>query len=115
MKRATTILAVFLMTILPALPVQAATGGEKIFKSKCVKCHAVFGRGGITGPDLTTISAKMTENELKAKLEYPKKDKPASIMPSFKNLPKNNMTDLLNYLKTLKALPPPSGKCDCPF
>ncbi|OGT98785.1 MAG: cytochrome C [Geobacteraceae bacterium GWC2_48_7] len=103
MKKTIAMLALFSAVTLLSVAAQAATNkGEEIFQAKCAMCHAIKGKGGTMGPDLTKISAKMKEKDLRAKLEDPKKSNPSSTMPSFKNLPKADMTALLGYLKTLK-------------
>jgi cytochrome c2 len=102
MKKAIATLTVISAVTLLTVAAQAANKGEEIFQAKCAMCHAVKGKGGTMGPDLTKISARMKEKDLKAKLEDPKKTHPSSAMPSFKSLPKEDMTALLGYLKTLK-------------
>lgn len=102
MKRAITMLAVFSAVALLTVAAQAANKGEEIFQSKCAMCHAVKGKGGTMGPELTKVSAKLKEKDLKTKLEDPKKTNPSSTMPSFKSLAKDDMTALIGYLKTLK-------------
>ncbi len=102
MKRAVTIFAICAAVALVTVAAQAASTGEQIFKEKCSVCHAVKGQGGKIGPDLTKISATLKEKDLKAQLENPKKANPSSAMPSFKTLPKADMTALIGYLKTLK-------------
>lgn len=102
MKKVIATLTVISAVTLLTVAAQAANKGEEIFQAKCAMCHAVKGKGGSMGPDLTKISSKMKEKDLKAKIEDPKKSNPSSTMPSFKNLPKADMTALLGYLKTLK-------------
>ena len=102
MKRVVIILAVFVAVTLLTVAAQAAVNGEQVFKQKCSMCHVVNGNGGKIGPELTKISARMKEKDVKLKLENPKKSNPNSIMPSFKTLPKADMDALSGYLKTLK-------------
>lgn len=102
MKKAIAMITAFSAVALLTVTAQAASKGEEIFQSKCAMCHAVKGKGGSMGPDLTKISAKMKEKDLQAKLEDPKKSNPSSTMPSYKSLPKPDMTALLGYLKILK-------------
>ncbi len=102
MKRMIVVIAAFAIVALITVAAQAESKGGQIFAQKCAMCHAVNGKGGAVGPDLSKVSAKMKEKDIKAKLENPKKTNPNSSMPSFKALPKADMTALLGYLKTLK-------------
>ncbi|BCS52977.1 cytochrome c [Geobacter sp. SVR] len=102
MKRALTLIAAFAAVALLTVAAQAENKGEQIFAQKCAMCHKANGKGGAIGPDLSKISARMKEQDLKGKLENPKKSNPSSSMPSFKTLPKADMDALVGYLKTLK-------------
>lgn len=101
MKRAVMIIAAFAAAALITVAAQAEGLGEQIFQKKCAMCHSVKGKGGSLGPELTTVSARMKEKELREKLENPKKANPTSSMPSYKSLAKADMNALLGYLKTL--------------
>jgi mono/diheme cytochrome c family protein len=102
MKRILTVIAAFAAVALVTVAAQAENKGEQIFNQKCAMCHLVKGKGGAIGPELTKVSARLKENDIKAKLENPKKSNPSSAMPVFKTLPKADMDALLGYLKTLK-------------
>jgi len=102
MKRMIVVIAAFAIVALITVAAQAENKGEQIFSQKCAMCHAVNGKGGAVGPDLSKISANMKEKAIKAKLENPKKLNPDSSMPSFKTLTKADMSALLGYLKSLK-------------
>ena len=102
MKRTYVVLAVFAAFALMASTAQAESKGEQIFKQKCTMCHVVKGKGGNIGPDLSKVSVKLMENDVRNKLESPKKSNPSTSMPSFKTLPKADMDALLGYIKTLK-------------
>lgn len=102
MKRVIVVFAAFVLVALITVSAQAEGAGDQIFARKCAMCHAVNGKGGKIGPELSKVSAKLKEQELKAKLENPKKSNPNSSMPSFKTLPKADLDALLGYLKTLK-------------
>ncbi|OGR26085.1 MAG: cytochrome C [Desulfuromonadaceae bacterium GWB2_53_15] len=102
MKRVVAVFAAFAVVALLTVAAQAGSKGEQIFSQKCAMCHVIKGKGGAIGPELTKIASKMKENDLKVKLENPKKTNPNSSMPSFKTLPKAEMDALLGYLKTLK-------------
>ncbi len=102
MKRAVIIIAAFIAVTLLTVAAQAASNGEQLFKQKCTMCHIVSGKGGQIGPDMTTVSGRMAEKDVREKLEKPKNSNPTSSMPSFKTLPKADMDALMGYLRTLK-------------
>lgn len=102
MKRVIALVAAFALVALITVSAQAQGKGDQLFAQKCAACHMVNGKGGSFGPELTGISARMSGNALREKLENPKKSNPKSLMPSFKALPKADMDALLEYLKTLK-------------
>ncbi len=102
MKRMIVVFAAFALVALITVAAQAESKGGKIFSQKCAMCHAVNGKGGAIGPDLSKVSAKLKEKDVRAKLENPKKTNPNSLMPSFKTLPPADLSALLGYLKTLK-------------
>jgi alcohol dehydrogenase (cytochrome c) len=60
-----------LKTAAPATPA-ATTGdaakGEREFNARCARCHMVRGRGGVLGPDLTTVGRDRTPAQLSAAL-----------------------------------------------
>lgn len=102
MKRALTLIAAFAAVALLTVAAQAAPKGDQIFGQKCAMCHSVQGKGGRIGPELTTVAARLGDNELVEKIRNPKKSNPNSTMPSFKGLPKGELEALAGYLKTLK-------------
>lgn len=102
MKRLIAVAAALSAVVFISVAAQADNKGEQIFRQKCAMCHTVKGKGGAIGPELTKVSARLKEADIKAQLEYPKKRNPATSMPSFKTLPKADMDALLGYLKSLK-------------
>jgi mono/diheme cytochrome c family protein len=50
------------------LPEDPSRGGQLFVSKGCVKCHAVKGEGGKTGPDLGTISLGGTQLDLAAEI-----------------------------------------------
>ncbi len=95
-------LSVLGLAVLLASAAFAESAGEKVFNQKCAMCHKVKGKGGAIGPDLSKISGKMAEPQLREKLINPKKSNANSTMPAFATLPKNDMSALLTYMKGLK-------------
>lgn len=102
MKRSYVVSAMFAAVTMMAVAAQAESTGDQIFKQKCAMCHAVNGKGGKIGPELTKIASSMNEKAIKAQIENPKKRSPSTKMPSFNTLPKADLDALLGYLKTLK-------------
>src|SRR5205814_5737444 len=58
----------------------AATGAT-IFRTNCASCHAVNGRGGHLGPDLTRIGAARSPSALAAKVRTPNRNILAGFQP----------------------------------
>jgi putative heme-binding domain-containing protein len=52
-----------------------ATNGERVFSNEqgvaCIRCHAVAGRGGAVGPDLTLAGAQFSRAQLIESVLYP--------------------------------------------
>ena len=68
--------------VAPAEPLHGnAVGGEKIYRGKgnCTQCHAIHGRGGTLGPELTDIGARRGARYLRESLTDPE----AAIPDSF--------------------------------
>lgn len=102
MKRAVAGLAVVSAVLGTDIPLQASPAGEAVFSKRCAICHVVKGKGAAIGPDLTRVSARLSEKEIREKLANPKKGNPSSNMPVFRNLPGADTEALIVYLKSLK-------------
>ena len=102
MKRVFTLIAAFAAVALLTVAAQADSRGEQVFNKKCAMCHVVKGKGGAIGPELRTLSARLSEKDIKAKIVNPRKANPASSMPGFATLPQAEMESLVGYLKTLR-------------
>lgn len=84
---------------------EIAAEGRLIWqKYNCQSCHQLFGLGGYLGPDLTNLMSQTGKGEavLRAMVKTGTKQ-----MPAF-NLPENEMTELIEFLKSADA----SGKAD---
>lgn len=89
-------------TALPAAgqPAGDAAAGRRLAERWCASCHAVApGRASDTAPAFATMARdpKRTEAYLRAWLQ-----RPHPRMPDF-NLGRDEIDDLLAYLRTLKA------------
>jgi mono/diheme cytochrome c family protein len=60
-------------TAFEAQPRGDVAAGESFFRGKgnCVTCHSVGGRGGVRGPDLSSIARQLTLSELEQSLSDP--------------------------------------------
>jgi len=93
-----------------AVSSQASPGGkDKVAKGRglfqslnCAGCHTINGVGGMVGPDLTNAGSKFKPERIMAQLNNPKQFNPASLMPSFQNLPEDQKNALVQYLESLK-------------
>lgn len=85
-----------------AKPPQASDGGgtvnaEAIYKSNCVTCHGADLTGGV-GPSLQKIGAKLSKDQIAAKIANG-----GAGMPAFKNtLEDNEIAALADWLSTKK-------------
>lgn len=102
MNRVVSVIVVLAASMLVTVVAHAESKGEQLFKQKCAMCHLVKGKGGAIGPELTKVTSRLKEGDIKSQLENPKKRNASSLMPSFKTLSKPDMDALLEYLKTLK-------------
>jgi mono/diheme cytochrome c family protein len=77
--------------------------GGRVFRERCVVCHKVNGTGGTIGSDLTKVGARHDAVYLQTLLYYPGTYYPQGVkMPSFRELPKEDMDAIIAYLLTLK-------------
>ncbi|MBE5395771.1 cytochrome c oxidase subunit II [Brevibacillus borstelensis] len=95
----------------PAAPASAnAVQGQQIFEKSCLGCHAVAGKGGKLGPNLTNFADRQrvagimpNDAEHLAKwLRDPQKEKPGNNMPNL-NLSEEQINSLVEYMSTLKV------------
>ena len=93
----------------PAENAVLADQGAEIFQLSCVNCHAVDGKGGPVGPDLTNFGDRKTvagilkndKDGLTRWLSDPDKEKPGNLMVIPK-LEENQVDALVEYLHSLK-------------
>lgn len=77
--------------------------GEQIFRnSRCPECHTINGKGGSVGPNLTIVGSRRSRDYIIQQIKNPSSHNPDSNMPSFKNLPAQDVNDLADYLSNLK-------------
>jgi ubiquinol-cytochrome c reductase cytochrome b subunit len=85
--------------------------GEKIYQSAgCGSCHRVNGEGGTIGPDLSNQGQRGRSREwLTVQIRDPKVHVPDSTMPAITSLSDQQMTELVDYLLSLKTGPSVAG------
>ena len=77
--------------------------GEKVYgDKKCAVCHAIKGKGGKVGPDLSAVGAKREAQWLEAFLKDPKASNPKGKMMPFKGSDEE-LEALVTYLRSLKC------------
>lgn len=75
--------------------------GQRLYRDlKCYYCHAVNGKGGRVGPDLSKMPGIQSDEWLAKHLRDPKTVTPGSLMPKL-NLLDEEIRALIAYLKTL--------------
>src|SRR5271170_3713164 len=73
---------------------------QSLFNARCGPCHGEDARGTAQGPGLAMNQrvAEQSEEQLRA---YLKRGNPASGMPSFSDLPADDMTTLVKFVRRL--------------
>lgn len=79
-------------------PEQVETGKRLFREARCISCHAVEGRGGTIGPELTRVASKVKPGWLRAWLENPKQYLPRTRMPQF-SFPEKEIAAIAAYLQ----------------
>jgi nitric oxide reductase subunit C len=72
----------------------------KVFNQLCIACHSLDGQGGVVGPKLDGVGARMTMNQIEVWLTDPSKVKPGTTMPKL-GLSEETIRELAAYLSTL--------------
>jgi len=76
--------------------------GAKDFQEKCAVCHKINGVGGSIGTDLSKVGERHDAVFLQTQMKDPTLYKKDTRMPSFKDMPQEDMDALIAYLLTLK-------------
>ncbi len=94
-------------------PEQIAAG-KKVYESNgCGGCHAIGGKGGNAGPDLTNTGANSTHAPawMQAQVTNPKTHTPTSTMPPYPGIKGNDLVSVGIFLSSLK----PAGASSVPL
>jgi nitric oxide reductase subunit C len=79
-----------------ASPSSAYMRGQRIWRrNNCQTCHAMYGLGGHTGPDLTTIGSRMPADYIEQVIRTGDR-----VMPAF-DLDEAESADLVAYLQAI--------------
>jgi glucose/arabinose dehydrogenase/cytochrome c551/c552 len=80
-----------------------------IANNNCLLCHRIEREGGDIGPSLNGVGTRRTADQIRATIVSPPKTTSAGApnpMPSYKEkITEDDLTRLVNYLRTLPALP----------
>lgn len=85
--------------------IEGGPGADVFNANGCGRCHAVNGRGGRRGPDLSKVGAEdeHTVDWLIAHIKNPKQHKPDSRMPAFEGkISESDLKVLAEFLAGLK-------------
>lgn len=75
--------------------------GRKLYADlKCSYCHSINGRGGVAGPDLTTVGSRRERDWFVQHFQSPQRVTPGSVMPRLNLLPEE-VDELVAYMMTL--------------
>jgi len=88
----------------------SAAQGQEIFNKSCLGCHAIAGKGGKMGPNLTNFADRErvagilahTPENVAEWLKDPQKVKPGNNMPNL-NLDDDQVKALVDYMSTLSV------------
>jgi ubiquinol-cytochrome c reductase cytochrome b subunit/menaquinol-cytochrome c reductase cytochrome b/c subunit len=92
----------------PAVHDAPVADGQRVFEqSGCLACHQLFTRGNSgPGDSLAGIGSRMTRAEIRGALLNP-----TAPMPSFRQLGRGKLDDLVAYLSALTSNPPGGPPC----
>ena len=84
---------------------QIALGKQAYESNGCGGCHAISGKGGNAGPDLTNTGGNKAHTQawFVTQIISPKKNNPGSTMPPFPGIKAAELTALTGYLTTLST------------
>ncbi len=83
-------------------PANLVTAGFVMTRSACRNCHVINGAGNDNAPKLAGIGAKHDKKWLVDHFINPQAFVKDSVMPSFKDLPKEELEAMADYLLALK-------------
>ena len=69
----------------------------------CRACHSIEGRGGEIGPSLDAVGSRLTAEQIQQQLLAPRSRNEQSIMPSFAQLPAEDLAVLIEFLSSRRS------------
>lgn len=97
----TLVIIVFLIIVTAGCDMNSR--GKQLFQNgPCKECHTIYGKGGASGPNLTYIGSKRSREYIIDQIKNPRSHNANSDMPSFGNMPVQDINDLADYLSGLK-------------
>jgi cbb3-type cytochrome oxidase cytochrome c subunit len=86
----------------PAVTSPSVLAGRILYeKNACSACHAIHGKGGTIGPDLTHVGSKRDREWNLRHFRNPQAVSPGSLMPKV-TLPDDQLQQLTDYMLSLK-------------
>ncbi|GAB4473194.1 MAG: hypothetical protein Kow00124_11880 [Anaerolineae bacterium] len=77
-----------------------ASGELLVIKYGCTDCHRIEGQGALTAPDLSGVTERLDDAELRLWLRSPRSIRPGTAMPDF-NLSDAEVEAIVAYLTAL--------------
>jgi ubiquinol-cytochrome c reductase cytochrome b subunit len=88
-------------------PVSYSAQAPILFEQNCATCHAINGKGGEEGPDLSREGSLRSIGFLQSFISDPRSVVPGASMPAFHNaLTSDQIKDIAAYLSSLKGQTP---------
>lgn len=95
-------LTLLLLYTTSALAADEAKARSLINSLGCKGCHSIAGDGGSLAPALDGVGSRLDRDGLESRLLQPKELNPATMMPSYAHLPKEDIAALVDFLRQLK-------------
>lgn len=89
----------------PTQPMPQSSNRPKTFNQLCVACHKLGGQGGVVGPALDGVGARLEREFIIRWLKDPQKVKPGTAMPKLP-LSDEQVVELAAFLSQLKPTAP---------
>jgi nitric oxide reductase subunit C len=81
-----------------AAPGAAGRGGELFRALGCTGCHALGGLGGQSAPTLDGVGGRLDRSGLERQIVNPQSRNPDTIMPSYSQVPRQDLEALVDFL-----------------
>ena len=95
------LLCISLIVVIPGCTMHSRAK-QIMQQQKCLECHTIHGKGGSVGPNLSNVGSRRSRDYIFQQLKEPKSHNPDTQMPSFKDLPEQDLKAVVDYLTSLK-------------